>query len=90
MCSRSNRAKILEHLRDAWAKDRKTEWSIWMVHLKIEIPHRYLRSGSHESSHHSVLGKASVPRKSSDDVICCLWRFFCQWLKDRTKMSQHL
>ncbi|MQL85192.1 hypothetical protein Taro_017713, partial [Colocasia esculenta] len=64
---RGNRAKILEHLRDAWANDRKAEWSIWMVHSKIDIPHRYMRSGSDESSHHSVLGKASVPRKSSDD-----------------------
>uniref|UniRef100_A0A1D1Y9C1 Protein FAM135B n=3 Tax=Anthurium amnicola TaxID=1678845 RepID=A0A1D1Y9C1_9ARAE len=38
-----------------------------MVHSLIEIPHRYLRSGDDESSHHNVLGKVSIPRKSGDD-----------------------
>lgn len=42
-----------------------------MIHSIMEVPHRYLRSGADESSHHSVLGKASMPRKLSDDVILC-------------------
>ncbi|XP_058088342.1 uncharacterized protein LOC131235214 [Magnolia sinica] len=64
---RTNRARILEFLRDVWANDRKAEWSIWMVHSRIEVPHRYLRSAVDEASHHSVLGRVSLPRKSSDD-----------------------
>ncbi|KAG0486944.1 hypothetical protein HPP92_009039 [Vanilla planifolia] len=63
---RAHRIKVIEHLRSAWAADRKAEWSIWMVHSKIEIPHRYLRSNSGDSSQRSALGKA-VQRKSGDD-----------------------
>ncbi|KAK4276942.1 hypothetical protein QN277_015029 [Acacia crassicarpa] len=47
---RDNKTKILEFLRDAWAKDRKSEWSIWMVYLKFEMPHRHINGGSDESS----------------------------------------
>ncbi|CAA7396890.1 unnamed protein product [Spirodela intermedia] len=64
---RNNRTKILEHLREVWSDDRKAEWSIWMIHSIMEVPHRYLRSGADESSHQSVLGKVSMPRKLSDD-----------------------
>ena len=39
-----------------------------MIHSKIEIPHRYLRSGVDDSSHHNGLGKVGTPRKSSEDV----------------------
>ncbi|KAG8654854.1 hypothetical protein MANES_05G186300v8, partial [Manihot esculenta] len=31
---RVNNTKILEFLSDAWAKDRRNEWSIWMVYSK--------------------------------------------------------
>lgn len=48
--------------------DRKAEWSIWMVHSKIEIPHRYLRSGTDDSLHNKF-GKVPITRKSNDDVI---------------------
>ncbi|XP_078434063.1 uncharacterized protein LOC144705326 isoform X2 [Wolffia australiana] len=64
---RNNRTKILEHLREAWSADRKAEWSIWMIHSVMAVPHRYLRSGSNESSHYSVLGKVSMPRRFGDD-----------------------
>ncbi|PKA61523.1 hypothetical protein AXF42_Ash018810 [Apostasia shenzhenica] len=63
---RANRIKIIEHLCNAWALDRKTEWSIWMVHSKIKVPHRYLRSNSNDSPQRNALGKA-FPRKSNDD-----------------------
>jgi len=59
--------KILEYLYDAWAVDRKAEWSIWMVHSKIDIPQRYLRNADDDSSHRNSLGK--VTRKSTDEVI---------------------
>ncbi|KAK1275798.1 hypothetical protein QJS04_geneDACA001784 [Acorus gramineus] len=65
---RANRKMILEYLKEAWANDRKTEWSIWMVHSKIDIPHRYLRSGVDEPSHHSVLARVSLPRRFSPDT----------------------
>lgn len=46
---------------------RKEEWSIWMVHLKTQVPHRYLKSGADDSSHHNGPGN-NGPRKSSDEV----------------------
>ncbi|XP_028777831.1 protein FAM135B isoform X2 [Neltuma alba] len=51
---RDNKTKILEFLRDAWAKDRKAEWSVWMVYSKFEMPHHHINSGSDESSRRGV------------------------------------
>ncbi|XP_073003189.1 uncharacterized protein [Typha latifolia] len=67
MFHRTNRIKILEYLYDVWATDRKTEWSIWTVHSKIDIPHRYLRSGTDDSSNRNSLGRAIVSRKFTED-----------------------
>ncbi|XP_059650912.1 uncharacterized protein LOC132297640 [Cornus florida] len=61
---RANKIKILENLRDAWANDRKAEWSIWMVYSKVEMPHQY--SGVDDSSYHSVRGKLLL-RKLTED-----------------------
>ncbi|XP_021639963.2 uncharacterized protein LOC110635076 isoform X1 [Hevea brasiliensis] len=51
---RANNTEILEFLHDAWAKDRRAEWSIWMVYSKVEMPHHYISSGNNDSSHHVV------------------------------------
>uniref|UniRef100_A0A5B7C301 DUF676 domain-containing protein n=1 Tax=Davidia involucrata TaxID=16924 RepID=A0A5B7C301_DAVIN len=64
---RANRIKILEFLRDAWASDRRAEWSIWMVYSKVEMPHQYINSGVDDSSFHGIRGKALVSRKLNDD-----------------------
>ncbi|KAH9611300.1 hypothetical protein KSS87_023662 [Heliosperma pusillum] len=65
---RANKSKITEYLRESWANDRKTEWSIWMVHSKVEMPHHYISSRGDESLHHGGLrGKVSVLRKLIDD-----------------------
>ncbi|KAJ6696880.1 hypothetical protein OIU85_003256 [Salix viminalis] len=48
----ANKTKILEFLCDVWIKDRRAEWSIWMVYSKVEMPHHYMSSGSDDSSHH--------------------------------------
>ncbi|KAJ3671410.1 hypothetical protein LUZ60_007489 [Juncus effusus] len=65
---RINRFKIMDYLHATWASDRKTEWSIWTVHSKIEIPHRYLRSGADESSsHRNSIGKMVSARKINED-----------------------
>lgn len=69
---RINRIKIIEHLYDVWAADRKAEWSIWTVHSKIDMPTHYLRSGADDSSHRNSLGKVVVSRKFSDDVLTFL------------------
>ncbi|KAK7282940.1 hypothetical protein RIF29_12075 [Crotalaria pallida] len=50
---RDNKTKILDFLHDAWAKDRKAEWSIWMVYSTVEMPHHYINSGSDESSNNA-------------------------------------
>ncbi|XP_043694472.1 protein FAM135B-like isoform X2 [Telopea speciosissima] len=64
---RANTTKILEFLRDAWANDRRAEWSIWMVYTKVQMPHHYLRSGNDDSSQHSVRGRVSIAKKINDD-----------------------
>jgi hypothetical protein len=66
--SRANERKILEFLRDAWAKDRRAEWSIWMVYSKVEMPHHYINSGGDESSPHGVHKRVSSLWKLTDDV----------------------
>ncbi|KAL6641845.1 hypothetical protein ACP70R_020026 [Stipagrostis hirtigluma subsp. patula] len=65
---RINKTKILDYLRDIWATDRRAEWSIWTVHSKIEIPHRYLRSMSDDSPHRHSL-RISGSRKFHDDPV---------------------
>lgn len=64
---RANRTKILEFLREAWANDRRAEWSIWMVYSKVAMPHHCLRSD--ESFHRSIRGKGSLARKLNEDPI---------------------
>ncbi|KAL5703685.1 hypothetical protein ACHQM5_022210 [Ranunculus cassubicifolius] len=63
---RSNTAEVLEFLRDAWANDRRAEWSIWMVYSKVDMPHHVLRSGLSESSHSR--SRSLITRKLKDDV----------------------
>ncbi|XP_066355513.1 uncharacterized protein [Miscanthus floridulus] len=66
---RLNKTKILDYLHDVWAIDRKAEWSIWTVHSKIEMPHRYLRSMTDDSTHRHSLLRGSVSRKFHDDPV---------------------
>ncbi|KAG5566317.1 hypothetical protein RHGRI_002051 [Rhododendron griersonianum] len=63
---RANETKILEFLRDAWANDRKAEWSIWMVYSKVDMPHQYISSGV-DDSYRGAHGKAAVLRKLTED-----------------------
>ncbi|XP_038704395.1 protein FAM135B-like isoform X3 [Tripterygium wilfordii] len=64
---RANKTRLLQFLRDTWAKDRRTEWSIWMVYSKVEMPHHYISSGAEESSHHGVK-RVSTLWKLPDDT----------------------
>ncbi|KAK2664209.1 hypothetical protein Ddye_002783 [Dipteronia dyeriana] len=62
MFHRANKTKIMEFMRDAWANDRKAEWSIWMVYSKIEMPNHFI-SGVDGSSYQGIRGKALSLRK---------------------------
>ncbi|KAJ8758706.1 hypothetical protein K2173_000427 [Erythroxylum novogranatense] len=64
---RSNKTKVLEVLRDAWARDRRAEWSIWMVYSKVEMPHQYISSGGDDICNPGVHKRVSVLRKLADD-----------------------
>ncbi|KAJ8763820.1 hypothetical protein K2173_003602 [Erythroxylum novogranatense] len=64
---RANKTKILELLRDAWTRDRRAEWSIWMVYSKVEMPHQYISSGADDISNHGVYKRVSALRKLTDD-----------------------
>ncbi|KAL3023802.1 hypothetical protein AAZX31_04G085400 [Glycine max] len=65
---RDNKSRILGFLRDAWVKDRKAEWSIWMLYSKVEMPHHYINSKSEESSHRGVHRRVSSLWKLPDDT----------------------
>lgn len=58
----------MRFLRDTWAKDRRAEWSIWMVYSKVEMPHHYLNSWQDESSNNGVHRRVSSLLKLGDDV----------------------
>lgn len=77
LCSRANKKKILEFLIDAWANDRRAEWSIWMVYSKVEMPHHYLNSVIDESSFQGGRGKVLSLKKLTDDVIISNLQFAC-------------
>uniref|UniRef100_A0A0R0JEB2 Uncharacterized protein n=2 Tax=Glycine max TaxID=3847 RepID=A0A0R0JEB2_SOYBN len=66
---RDNKTKILGFLCDSWAKDRKAEWSIWMLYSKVEMPHHYINSKSEESSHRGVHRRVSSLWKLPDDPL---------------------
>ncbi|KAL6870917.1 hypothetical protein ACP4OV_014765 [Aristida adscensionis] len=65
---RINKIKILDYLHAMWDVDRKAEWSIWIIHSKIEIPHRYLRSVTDNSSPRHLL-RISSSRKFHNDPV---------------------
>lgn len=58
----------MDYLREQWAIDRRAEWSIWMVHSKVEMPHQYISSDIESASYHGSHGRAPVLRKISEDV----------------------
>ncbi|XP_022684934.1 protein FAM135B [Setaria italica] len=60
---RTHRVKILDYLHAIWDFDRKAEWSIWIIHSKIDIPHRYLRTMNDGSPRHGHLRRISSSRK---------------------------
>ncbi|KAL4561060.1 hypothetical protein LXL04_033222 [Taraxacum kok-saghyz] len=64
---RANKTKVLEHLRNSWAVDRRAEWSIWMVYSKVEMPHQPIRSAVDDSAYHGPRGTVPVLRKITED-----------------------
>ncbi|KAK5824055.1 uncharacterized protein LOC108457024 isoform X1 [Gossypium arboreum] len=64
---RDSKTRILDVLRDEWAKDRRAEWSIWMVYSKVDMPHRYINGSFDESSHQIVHKRGSSLWKLIDD-----------------------
>ncbi|KAE8659207.1 Serine esterase family protein, putative isoform 4 [Hibiscus syriacus] len=67
--SRDNKTRIMEVLHDAWAKDRKAEWSIWMVYSMVEMPHHYINRSFKETTHHVLHKRGSSLWKLSDDPV---------------------
>ncbi|KAK4274225.1 hypothetical protein QN277_017483 [Acacia crassicarpa] len=64
---RENKTKVIDFLRDVWAEDRKAEWSIWMLHSKVEMPHHYIKCESHGSSSKPKHRRFSSSLKVSDE-----------------------
>ncbi|XP_010548759.1 PREDICTED: protein FAM135B-like isoform X2 [Tarenaya hassleriana] len=63
---RDNNTRVMEYLHDIWTKDRRAEWSIWMVYSKVEMPHHFINSGMDESSQHGVHKRVPSLLKSND------------------------
>jgi hypothetical protein len=53
--------------------ERKTEWSIWMVYSKVEMPHHYINSENDEFSYRGVHRRVSSLLKLSDEVSSYLF-----------------
>ncbi|WJX23617.1 hypothetical protein P8452_12816 [Trifolium repens] len=66
---RESKTEILEFLRNTWAKDRNSEWSIWMMYSKVEMPHHYINSGSDESSRRGMYKRVSSLWKLPDEPL---------------------
>ncbi|KAK7302470.1 hypothetical protein RJT34_13360 [Clitoria ternatea] len=67
---RENKTKILEFLCNSWVNDRRTEWSIWMIYSKVDIPHQYMNNGVGTMSlYRGIRGRSSSTRRSFDDPV---------------------
>lgn len=64
---RAYKTKILEFLREQWSIDRRAEWSIWMVYMKVEMPHQYISSAVDDSSVHSLHGRSPILRRLAEE-----------------------
>nr|GEY41947.1 hypothetical protein [Tanacetum cinerariifolium] len=64
---RANKTKVMDHLRNSYAIDRRAEWSIWMVYSKVEMPQQPTRNEIEDSSYHGLRGKVPVLRKITED-----------------------
>ncbi|CAA7024113.1 unnamed protein product [Microthlaspi erraticum] len=63
---RDNNTKLLEYLCDIWTRDRRAEWSIWMVYSKVEMPHHFINSGMSDIINLSAHKRASSVLKLTD------------------------
>ncbi|XP_020220913.1 protein FAM135B isoform X2 [Cajanus cajan] len=67
---RENRTKILEFLHNSWANDRRTEWSIWMVYSKVDMPHQYISNGVEATSlYRNLRARSTSTRRFTDDPV---------------------
>ncbi|XP_047168520.1 protein FAM135B-like isoform X1 [Vigna umbellata] len=68
---RENKTKIMEFLSNSWANDRRTEWSIWMMYSKVDMPHQYMSNGVEGTSLYRSLrgGRLASTRRFNDDPI---------------------
>ncbi|KAG6401700.1 hypothetical protein SASPL_138564 [Salvia splendens] len=64
---RANKRMILEYLRSQWVIDRKSEWSMWIVHTKVKMPEQYIGCWVDESLYHPVHGRPAIPQKITGD-----------------------
>nr|GEY79086.1 hypothetical protein [Tanacetum cinerariifolium] len=55
---RANKTKVMDHLRNSYAIDRRAEWSIWMVYSKVEMPQQPTRNEIEDSLYHGLCSKS--------------------------------
>lgn len=68
---RMYRTEIMEYLRGVWAEDRSTEWAMWLVHSKLEIPQQNSTNGDVEDNaqYLFVAGKAFLKKSNEDPAV---------------------
>ncbi|WVZ19315.1 hypothetical protein V8G54_006637 [Vigna mungo] len=65
---RDNKTKIMGFLHETWIRERRTEWSIWMLYSKVEMPHQYTNSKGDETSQRATKRVASLWKLPDDPI----------------------
>ncbi|XP_027942595.1 protein FAM135B-like isoform X4 [Vigna unguiculata] len=65
---RDNKTKIMGVLHETWIRERKTEWSIWMLYSKVEMPHQYTNSKGDETSQRTAKRAVSLWKLPDDPI----------------------
>ena len=59
---------IWEHLRGLWAHERSTEWSLWVIHSKMDVPLSGSMKDLEGISHNMQLLSKPLVKKPVEEV----------------------
>ncbi|KAI5077732.1 hypothetical protein GOP47_0007556 [Adiantum capillus-veneris] len=65
---RSHRSLLWEHLKRVWAEERTTEWSMWLIHVHMDILSNGSRKDLDSLSHNMQLLSKPVVKKPIEEA----------------------
>lgn len=65
---RSHRSLLWEYLRGVWADERSTEWSMWLIHSKMDLSANGNKKDLESLSHNMQLLSKPVVKKPVEEV----------------------